>query len=282
LPAIENFPLLNEDLGQLVFPNYHVEGQENGRLSCSCEKKRCYNPHSLGSEKVFLKLHNYGNVLFQFDYRNMEVSVLAALSKDDNLLQIVEKPDVYENLFYLITGLKDYPDARSFGKKMFLPIIYGQSPSGLSKSLDISPEQASTYYDKVKSLFPKVFNYVENFQSIAKKEGQVQDCFGRKRSILEEAYKARNFCIQSPSALICLESLIKLDGGSESLYKLAFHVHDGYFVACKSKDMQEVYYRAKKILEQQSEFMPDLKLYVASRVGKSLDKMVPLNLKVKT
>lgn len=282
LPVIENFPLLNEDLGQLVFPNYYVEGQENGRLSCSCEKKRCYNPHSLGSEKSFLKLHNYGEVIFQFDYRNMEVSVLAHLSKDDNLLQIVQKKDVYETIFYMVTGLKDHSEARILGKKMFLPIIYGQSPSGLSKSFAISLEQAVIYCEKVKSLFPKVFDYVEDFQLAAKKEGHVQDCFGRIRSIQEnEAYKARNFCIQSPSALICLESLVRLDRGSESLYKLAFHVHDGYFIACKTKDMQEAYYRAKTILENRSEFMPDLNLLVATRVGKSLEKMVLLNTKVK-
>jgi len=51
VPAMESYGLVNDSLGQVVFPNYHIEGQENGRLSCSCNFKRCYNPHSLGEDE---------------------------------------------------------------------------------------------------------------------------------------------------------------------------------------------------------------------------------------
>lgn len=281
LPAIESFALLNEDSNKLVFPTYRVEGQENGRLSCICDRKRSYNPHSLGEEKKNLALHNYGNVIYQFDYKNMEVSVLAILSKDSSLLDIVHgTKDVYETIFEQVTGLQNHENARNFGKKMFLPVIYGQTPSGMSKSLDISIDQAQIYFEKLLKLFPHAFGYVESFQKTAQKFEEVEDQFGRKRSVkVDEAYKARNFAIQSPAALICLESLVKLDKESKSLYKIAFHVHDGYYLACKQKDMLDVYHHAKSILETKSEFMSDLKLTVATNVGKSLDKLVPVNRK---
>ena len=282
LPAIESFALLNDNANKLVFPTYKLEGQENGRLSCTCDRKRCYNPHSLGEEKKSLKLHNFGNVLYQFDYKNMEVSVLAILSKDKNLLDIVHGPhDVYETIFAKVTGLTNHENARNFGKKMFLPVIYGQTPSGMSKSLDISIDQAQIYFEKLLSIFPDAFGYVESFQKSAQQNREVEDKFGRRRSVkVDEAYKARNFAIQSPAALICLESLVKLDQESNSLYKIAFHVHDGYYLACKQSDMLDVYQIAKSILETKSEFMPDLKLTVATNVGKSLDKLVSVNRKV--
>ena len=283
LPAVESFAFYEEDLGQLVYPNYSVEGQENGRLSCSCSGKRCYNPHSLGPEKQNLKLTNSKDVMFQFDYRNMEVAVLAVLSNDSHLLSVVnqKETDVYSLIFKKVTGLENHDEARNLGKKMFLPVIYGQTANGLAKSLDISVDQSQIYFNKLYSIFPKTLDYVESFQDQAKKTGIICDYFDRKRSLCaDEAYKARNFAIQSPAALICLESLVKLDIGNQGNYKLVFHVHDGYCIVCKQKDMQDVYHHAKSILEKSGEFMPELKLGVATKVGKSLDKMTTLTHKV--
>ncbi len=284
LPDIESFSFLNEETNKLVFPTYKLEGQENGRLSCICSKKRSYNPHSLGEDKKNYKLHLYGNTIYQFDYKNMEVSVLAALSKDERLLEIINgEKDVYENIFEIVSGCKNIADARSLGKKMFLPVIYGQTPTGMSKSLDISIDQAQIYFNKLANHFQKAFAYVESFQDKAKQFGEVEDYFGRKRSVkIEEAYKARNFAIQSPAALICLESLVKLEKEKQHLYKIAFHVHDGYFLACKQSDMLEVYHQCKKSLESKSEFMPDVKLTVSAKVGKNLEKMHFINRKVET
>lgn len=284
LPNIESFPLCDENIGQLAFANYHINGQENGRLSCSCNGKRCYNPHSLGAEKEYLKLYKFGDIFFQYDYKNMEVAVLATLSQDKLLNEITHSDeDVYESIFYKVTGLSKHEDARILGKKMFLPVIYGQSSNGLAKSLDISTDQSQIYCNKMQELFPAAFGFVESYQTSVKNYGLIVDVFGRKRSLpAEEAYKARNFAIQSPAALICLESLVKLDDGGANNYKMAFHVHDGYYLACKTKDMQDVYYHAKKILENTSEFMPDLKLRVSVKVGKALHKMTSLDKKVKT
>lgn len=281
IPAMESYALLDENEGYLVYPRYHVESQENGRLSCSCSGKRCYNPHSLGPEKSFLKINEPESAIFRFDYKNMEVAVLGCLSEDSALLSIIneENKDVYTTLFEEITGIKDRKDARALGKKMFLPVVYGQTAIGLSKVLDISIDQANVYFDKIQKLFPRAFSYVEGFQASAKKDKFVKDCFGRIRrfEMEDEVYKARNFAIQSPAALICIESLIKLYYANKGNYRLAFHVHDGYYLTCKKQDMHEVYIHAKKTLEESSDFMPKLQLKVSVEAGKSLDNMVILN-----
>jgi len=94
VPFMESFPILNDDTGTIVYSNYNIEGQENGRLSCSCNKKNVFNPHSLGEEKKNLLFYSSNYKYFmQFDYRNMEVAVLAELSEDSELLDIVKSPD---------------------------------------------------------------------------------------------------------------------------------------------------------------------------------------------
>ena len=107
-----------------------------------------------------------------------------------------------------------------------------------------------------------------------------KDVFYRVRNFeISESYKARNFCIQSPSALICLYYLVKLYMASGELYSLAFHVHDGYFIATRKENVQEAYQVAKQVLESSNKFLPNLKLLTSSKVGTALDKMFPINAK---
>lgn len=280
IPTIESCGLLNDNLGQIVFPNYHIEGQENGRLSCSCSFKRCYNPHSLGEvERTELVPIEKNSKFIIFDFRNMEVSVLAHLAQDDVLLDICENnpSQVYEVIFEKITGIKNHTDARNMGKKMFLPCIYGQTEIGLALNLDISREQSSIYINKSYQLFQKSFAFVEAKQKQASENNQVEDCFGRKRLLQnDECHKAKNFAIQSPSALICLEALKNLHQDSGDLYKIAFHVHDGYCIIAQDINLQDAYHVAKKSLTKRSNFIPDLKLNVSAKLGKNLNHMVKI------
>ena len=279
VPTMESFGLINDSLGQLVYPNYHVEGQENGRLSCSCNFKRCYNPHSLGeSEKKELLTKSSEYKFISFDFRNMEVSVLADLANDDVLMDIIKNNSlkVYETIFEMVTGLQNHTDSRNFGKKMFLPCIYGQGVGGLAKSLDISREQSAIYLDKLSTIFKKSFQFVEQSQKKAAEQNTINDKFGRIRHLAsEEAHKARNFVIQSPAALICLGFLNNLQSQCGNTYNLAFSVHDGYYIVAHDTKLQDAYHLAKKILTQASKHL-NVKLQVSAKIGKTLDKMVKI------
>jgi len=283
IPAIESYCLIDDNIGQLVYPNYHIEGQENGRLSCSCEMKRCYNPHSLGDYKSNFRLLNQDHIFFQFDYRSMEVGVLACLAEDEVLQDIINNnsDSVYEIIFQKVFNVAS-ENAKDIAKKTFLPIIYGQTAAGLARNLEISFDQAQIYFDIVRKTFSKSFDYVEGHQDLASKNEFVKDKFGRKRFFdSKESYKARNFAIQSPAALICLESLVKLYKQSSNLYQIVYSVHDGYCLAVRQKDMQDAYMAARSILEKQTELIPELKLSVSVMAGKSLDKMQKLKRKAK-
>lgn len=278
LPDVESVGLVNTNLGLMVFPNFVVEGQNNGRLSCVCEYKRCYNPHSLSDdEKNDLILPNMDEFFVWFDFRNMEVAVLAELADDDNLKHIIKKyPNmVYEKIFETATGATS-PDARKLAKQMFLPCIYGQGQNGLSKSLDISVDQASIYLHNLREKFSKSFAYVENFQKEAAENGTVKDAFGRiRRFSSDEPFKARNFAIQAPSALLCLESLVNLHDASNGIFRVVFTVHDGYVIAAKKNVVEEAFHKAKSALQKPSSFIP-IEFRVATKVGKNLGKMQEL------
>jgi DNA polymerase I-like protein with 3'-5' exonuclease and polymerase domains len=277
LPSIESVGLINQDTGLLVFPNFVVEGQNNGRLSCICEYKRCYNPHSLSDkDKEFLSLPASEEIFIWYDYNNMEVAVLAELAHDDNLRAIInEQPNkVYERIFEIITGTTN-ENSRKLAKLMFLPAIYGQGVNGMAKTLDVSQEQAAIYLHNMTDKFKKSFAYVEKFQKQAAETGVAIDHFGRIRLFSQEnSFKARNFAVQSPSALLCLESLVNLQNTADN-YKVVFTVHDGYCIAGPKYGLEEAYKKAKNILQKKSEFIP-ISLNVSVKLGKNLAKMTTL------
>jgi DNA polymerase I-like protein with 3'-5' exonuclease and polymerase domains len=153
---------------------------------------------------------------------------------------------------------------------------------GLARSLDISADQAIIYIERAREIYSKAFSFVEKHQQQAVSDGYVTDIFGRKRFFVSgESYKARNFVIQSPSALICIEALVKLHAECKDLYKIAFHVHDGYFLALNSEKLQDAFFTAKQILESKTNYMPELQLKVSAKVGRTIDKMVLLKKKEK-
>jgi hypothetical protein len=275
VPALESFILRHDFKCVLVYPNYVVEGQENGRLLCNNEKKYSYNPHSLGGDKSALTLPQKYTYFMQMDYKNMEVAVLAEIANDENLLKIVNNSeDVYADIFYKVTGDINFENAREFGKKMFLPVIYGQTANSLSKVLDISLDQSEKFINNLREQFPASFHFVEKSSNEARSQGFCLDYFGRKRIFDDSTYyKARNFVVQSPASLICLYYLVKLYKGAKNLFSLVFHVHDGYFMAISKENLKDGYKVAKNILESENELIPSLKLKVSSKIGLRLDNM---------
>jgi len=281
IPAIENNFLIDSNEEGKVYSFYKIEGQENGRLSCQTHLKKCFNPHSLGPEQKSNLVPAYPHDIFMvFDYKNMEVSVLSEITKDSNLIKILEsKKDFYEEIYRIIIGGENN-NSRNIAKKFFLPVIYGQAPSSLSQTLEISEPVAREVISRLRKLFPSIFEFSDNSQEEAKRYGCVKDVFSRTRYFQDNYYKARNFVIQSPAALICMEKLFNLHQNlSAEDGRIVFSIHDGYGITTKKFNSLNLYSKIKNILEGQSQFMQNLKLQVSLKLGKKLNQMIELKRK---
>lgn len=276
IPYIENNYLINFEEEGRIYPFYKIEGQENGRLSCQVNHKKSYNPHSLGPDiKQFLRPAYPHNIFMIFDYKNMEVSVLAQMCKDKNLIKILEsKKDFYEEVFRIIIGGEN-KNSRNIAKKIFLPIIYGQAHLSLSQQLSISENTAKELISRLRKTFPDAFEFSDNAQEEAKNNGCVRDFFSRTRMFPDGFYKARNFVVQSPAALLCLEKLIGLyDGLNKKEARIVFSIHDGYGISANKTDFFGLYAHIKNLLEADSILLPSLKLNVSLTIGKKLNEML--------
>lgn len=272
IPKIEIEGVFNTAKRQILFSYYEIEGQVGGRLACQLAYKNCFNPHSLSAEEK-LELQPKGNnlVFLCFDYHFHEVCILAWLSQDEVLGKLIsEDGDFYKKLYTQITGGECNSDIkRSFCKDyLFLPVIYGQSAKTLAERANTSVATAEKLIFRLKSIFSRLFTWVENHTG----ENNVYvDYIGRKRKFLDgEEYKYRNFIIQSPGAIFCLEKLVYLHNALRDYGRVVAHIHDGYIVRSSEEQVEMVRSRCLQVLEGESILFPGLKLRTNCKISKTL------------
>ena len=279
IPHLENSGIISVLKGSKVYACYEIDGQENGRLRCFNAFKEGFVPHAMKPEtKENLKPRDFEELFLVFDFRAMEVFMLSWLSKDPFLQKLCEQQDIYFSLYEKLMGKppKEKND-RELIKKMFLPVIYGQSSYMLGQRCNIPKDDAESIIDRINSLFPVALKWIKTQEEQLKNLGFAKDVFGKRRSFEEnKEYLVRNFCIQSPSAVVCLEKLNHLYFALSDKTDLAFTVHDGYAVYVNKNNWEEIFNIGKEVLSGVSEFCPDLRLKVTCRGGRNLNDLKPI------
>ena len=259
IPDLENPKLVHKGLKKSVRAYYEIEGQVNGRLKCSKLGKNYFNPHSLGKEEKEQIFSSFYNEEFLYlDFSSLEVYILQWLSKDSNLGQIIKKQeDLYESIWEKITSLPGKGN-RNKCKLLFLPVMYGQGYRSIAEKFNVSESTAKRLHDSIYEKFPEAVDWLNDCQNSMRNE----DYFGRRREF-DQTYKIRNFMVQSPSATICLDKLVKLYYAIKDSARIAYYVHDGYCIVCEKVKSKKVLETAKNILESEDEMYPELKLRVS-------------------
>lgn len=274
LPEIEKRFLVDLKNKRKIYCNYQLEGQINGRMKNSKISDDYYLPHNLKpEEKENIRLSSDQDCFLYFDYKHMEVSVLEWLSSDPILKKMISSQDFYESMWIKIANNPPNENQRKLCKRIFLPIIFGQGAKSLSQRIGISEKNASKLIYKLKRTFPIAFNWV-NTQHVDSNNFSNDVFFRRRKFDKNELYKLKNFCIQSPSSMICLRKLVKLHTCSkENNYNIVFHVHDGYIISCNKKDIKKIHKIVKNILEEEDEMFPGLILKSSCSFGFNLNKL---------
>jgi hypothetical protein len=280
LPEVENTFLVNDYTAEKVYPHYIVEGQDNGRLNTKTFGSKSYNPNILDDQKKNILVNPYEDEAFVvFDYRSMEASVLAGLSKDNKLGTVINScADPYEQISKYVLNIDD-PNSRILGKEIFLPVIYGISAATLSEKMNISIDQAKVYISSLRLNFTASFDYMDKAYQQAIQTGVVSDFFGRVRLFKsDETFKAKNFVVQSPAATINQLILNRLiDNQNKIGFRVFYMNHDAYCLSVKKNQVKKKFYEIKDLLEQKIDQAPDVVLFAEGKVGNKLNQMIKIN-----
>lgn len=135
--------------------------------------------------------------IFSSDYSQIELRVLAHISKDKNMQEAFKEDfDIHANtamsLFKLDDPSEVTPNMRRKAKAVNFGIVYGISEYGLSQSIHVSRKQAKEFMQTYLDSFPGVENYMKNIVESAEEKGYVETIFHRRRYLPEIKSKSKN------------------------------------------------------------------------------------------
>ena len=225
--------------------------------------------------KVFVPKEGYE--FTDADYSQIELRVLAHMSKDEKLSDAYRKEEdihritasqVFHVPFEEVTDLQ-----RRNAKAVNFGIIYGISSFGLSQDLSISKKEAAAYMEQYFETYPKIKDFIDGLVEEARKTGYAVTLFGRRRPIPE--LSSNNFMQRSFGERIAMNSPIQ--GTAADIIKIAMinvwkslrdeelssrlllQVHDELLIET-AKDEEE---QVKRILEKGMKGAADLAVELA-------------------
>jgi DNA polymerase I len=126
-------------------------------------------------------------LLLAADYSQIELRVLAHFSGDETLKAAFERDeDIHARVASQVFSvpLEDVTSAeRRVAKAVNFGVIYGQSPFGLSKMLDIEKDEAARFIDAYFNGYPGVEKFLREILTQCRKQGFVTTILGRRRAI---------------------------------------------------------------------------------------------------
>jgi len=227
-----------------------------------------------------------GNVLVSADYNQFELRIAAYLSGDKDLIKkFNEGVDVH-----LITAAEIYnrdpedvsKQMRRDAKVVNFGVMYGLSTHGLVQATGMSYEQAKHFIDKYFELRPKLKQYIESIKKQAKRDGYVENIFGRRRptpdihssnfAVREAAMRAAvNMPFQGTAADIMKMAMIAVDKmlskQQSSVPKMLLQIHDSLIVECSESEAERTAQLLKTTMEDVVKL--PIKLTVDTEVGKN-------------
>ena len=217
-----------------------------------------------------------GSVFLDADYSQVELRLLASLSKDEKLIEAYRKDaDIHRvtasEVFHV--PLEEVtPELRRNAKAVNFGIVYGISAFGLSEGLSISRQEAKEYIERYFTSYPKVKEYLDGEVAFAREHSFVKTLFGRRRPLPE--IHASNFMRRSFSERVAMNAPIQ--GTAADVIKKAMVMVDRKLAEknCQSRIVLQIH--DELLLEVVKEELETVKDILVSAMEHVVSLPVPL------
>ena len=280
--------MINSNTGR-VHTSYHQAVTATGRLSSSDPNLQNIPIRSEEGRRIreaFIAPEGYK--ILAADYSQIELRIMAHLSKDQGLMDAFAKgQDIHQATAAEIFSINIddvTPNQRRSAKAINFGLIYGMSAFGLSKQLQITRAEAQNYIEQYFERYPGVKNYMDETKFSAKQNGYVETVLGRRlylADIESSNYQRRQYAersaINAPMqgtaadlikmAMTDLHSKIR----NESLdAKIIMQVHDELVIEVNENQLDELSDLTVNIMADI--FKLDVDLKVDADIGNNWDE----------
>jgi DNA polymerase-1 len=245
---VEALPaLVNPKTGR-IHTSFNQAVTATGRLSSSdpnLQNIPVQTPEGRLIRKAFIP--SPGKLFLAADYSQVELRVMAHLSKDPGLLEAFRRgEDIHTRTACELFGFR--PDQvgtqeRSLAKTINFGVLYGMTAFRLARDLGLSRKRAQEFIDTYFERFSGVRRFIDETLKNAREQGQVQTLLGRHRPIPE--LQARDGSVRAHGERMAVNTPVQ--GSAADIVKLAM-------IAC-TKDLASLTGRADLLLQVHDELI---------------------------
>ena len=218
------------------------------------------------------------DIFLSCDYSQIELRILGHITHCQSMIEtFLNDGDIHTKVASDINGVppeKVTKEMRSNAKSVIFGIVYGISGFGLMENLNIRRSEAEALIKKYYSMYPEVYDYMQQTKKQAKENGFVTTLFDRKRVIDEinnPSYVIRqmgermaiNAPIQGTAADIMKMAMIKVaeEFKNENIQsKLVLQIHDELIFDVKNEELEKVKKIVKNVMENIIQLSVPLKI----------------------
>ena len=223
-----------------------------------------------------------GNILIDADYSQIELRVLAHISKDENMIEaFINGDDIHRSTAAKILGIplgQVTPQMRNSAKAVNFGIVYGIGEYSLSQDLGIPRKQAAGYIREYLEKYSGVRQYMHDIVEEGRAKGFVKTLFGRIRYIPEIRDKnfntrsfgeriALNTPIQGTAADIIKVAMVRVYNSlreKKLKSRLILQVHDELIVESNEDEKDEVIAIVKDCMENAAHLLVPLTVDIST------------------
>ncbi|MCA9728803.1 MAG: DNA polymerase I, partial [Candidatus Eisenbacteria bacterium] len=281
---VDALPLLVDPGDGRIHASFHQAVAATGRLSSSdpnIQNIPIRNEEGREIRKAFVAAD--GHVLISADYSQVELRILAHLSRDPGLQEAFRSGyDVHTATASRLFGVEAEAvgiELRSRAKAINFGVIYGMGPQRISREMGIPMTEARSFIEDYFAKMPGVRTYLEENLAFARAHGYTRTILGRRRILRginspEPAVRSQaervcaNTPIQGSAADVIKRAMLAVDrelARSETGARLLLQVHDELVVEAPAAHSVEVSEIVRGCMEQAVDLM--VPLHVELGVG---------------
>ncbi|MBB5648633.1 DNA polymerase I [Pedobacter cryoconitis] len=279
---VDALPLLVNPKTGRVHTSYNQAVAATGRLSSN-------NPNlqnipirtERGREvrKAFIA-RDADHVLLSADYSQIELRIIADISKEENMLDAFSKGiDIHTATAAKVYGITieevDSTQRRN-AKAVNFGIIYGQSAFGLSQNLGIPRKEAAEMIEQYFAQYPGIKRYMTDTMNFARENGFVETMMGRRRYLRD--INSANQTVRGFAERNAINAPIQ--GSAADMIKIAMiHIH---------QDIKDQKLQSKMTMQVHDELVFDvlksevdaMKKIITHRMKNAIKTTVPIEIEI--